>query len=89
MLSAYVAAAIPSNSFCKTLCFIEVQPFLTTDDLNTVSLYSTGEADEDVLVQVRTTTLVCVRMEGTLEINLSVCASKSCSVMFKYGFDTW
>ena len=53
------------------------------DDLNTVSLYSTGKADEDVLVQVRTTTLVCVRMEGTLEINLSVCASNFGTVVFK------
>ena len=53
------------------------------DDLNTVSLYSTGKADEDVLVQVRTTTLVCVRMEGTLEINLSVCTPNAGTIVLK------
>ena len=42
------------------------------DDLNTVTLYTTGEAYEDVLIEVRCTRLMRVSVKGALKIDLSV-----------------
>jgi hypothetical protein len=89
MLAAYFSDALPNNSFCDALCFIDIHSLLSCDDLQTIALDATSEAYKDIKVEVGTTTLVRVVVEWTLDISLPVIASNVCSIVDEDVSDTW